>query len=95
MRQLDQVESFVVTRRWVPVGELSPLRRHLFVSAEAAVAPFNVCSGRNRPICALLRNDGRSGARKRLHRLRPHRKCTRRSRCSTRQRPHGVHGRCW
>lgn len=40
MRQLDQGESFVVTRNGVPVGELSPLRRHRFVSAEAAVAAF-------------------------------------------------------
>ena len=40
MRQLDQGESFIVTRNGVPVGELSPLRRHRFVSAEAAVAAF-------------------------------------------------------
>ncbi len=40
MRQLDQGESFVVTRNGVPVGELSPLRRHRFVSADAAVAAF-------------------------------------------------------
>ena len=40
MRQLDQGESFVVTRNGIPVGELSPLRRHRFISAEAAVAPF-------------------------------------------------------
>jgi prevent-host-death family protein len=40
MRQLDQGESFVVTRNGVPVGELSPLRRHRFVSAEASVAAF-------------------------------------------------------
>ena len=40
MRQLDQGESFVVTRNGVPVGELSPLRRHRFVSAETAVAVF-------------------------------------------------------
>jgi prevent-host-death family protein len=40
MRQLDQGESFVVTRNGVPVGELSPLRRHRFVGAEAAVAAF-------------------------------------------------------
>lgn len=40
MRQLDQGESFVVTRNGIPVGELSPLRRHRFVSAEAAVAAF-------------------------------------------------------
>ena len=40
MRQLDQGESFIVTRNGVPVGELSPLRRHRFVSAQAAVAAF-------------------------------------------------------
>jgi prevent-host-death family protein len=40
MRQLEQGESFVVTRNGVPVGELSPLRRHRFVSAGAAVAAF-------------------------------------------------------
>lgn len=40
MRRLDQGESFVVTRNGVPVGELSPLRRRRFVSAEAAVAAF-------------------------------------------------------
>jgi prevent-host-death family protein len=40
MRQLDQGEVFVVTRNGVPVGELTPLRRHRFVAAEAAVAMF-------------------------------------------------------
>jgi prevent-host-death family protein len=40
MRQLDQGESFVVTRNGVPVGELTPLRRHRFVAAEAAVELF-------------------------------------------------------
>jgi antitoxin (DNA-binding transcriptional repressor) of toxin-antitoxin stability system len=40
MRQLDQGESFIVTRNGVPVGELSPLRRHRFVRAEAALAAF-------------------------------------------------------
>jgi prevent-host-death family protein len=40
MRQLDQGESFVVTRNGEPVGELTPLRRHRFVAAEAAVALF-------------------------------------------------------
>jgi prevent-host-death family protein len=40
MRQLDQGQSFVVTRNGVPVGELSPLRRHRFISARAAVAAF-------------------------------------------------------
>lgn len=40
MRRLDRGDSFVVTRRGTPVGELTPLRRHRFISAEAAVAMF-------------------------------------------------------
>ena len=40
MRAVDAGETFVVTRSGVPVGELAPLRRHRFVSAEAAVALF-------------------------------------------------------
>jgi len=40
MRKLDDGETFVVTRNGVPVGELTPLRRHRFVAAEAAVAVF-------------------------------------------------------
>lgn len=40
MRRLDEGETFIVTRNGVPVGELTPLRRHRFVSAEAAVALF-------------------------------------------------------
>jgi antitoxin (DNA-binding transcriptional repressor) of toxin-antitoxin stability system len=40
MRGLDAGESFVVTRNGVPVGELTPLRRHRFVAAEEAVAMF-------------------------------------------------------
>ena len=40
MRRLDEGESFIVTRNGVPVGELTPLRRHRFVAAEAAVALF-------------------------------------------------------
>lgn len=40
MRRLDQGESFIVTSNGIPVGELSPLRRHRFISAEAAVAAF-------------------------------------------------------
>ena len=40
MRRLDRGETFVVTRNGVPVGELTPLRRHRFVAAEAAVALF-------------------------------------------------------
>ncbi|HEX2563902.1 MAG TPA: type II toxin-antitoxin system prevent-host-death family antitoxin [Acidimicrobiales bacterium] len=45
MRQLDRGESFVVTRNGVPVGELTPLRRHRFVTAEAAVAMFRTAPG--------------------------------------------------
>ncbi len=40
MRGLDRGETFTVTRNGVPVGELTPLRRHRFVSAEATVAMF-------------------------------------------------------
>jgi len=40
MRQLDQGETFIVTRNGVPVGELTPLRRHRFVSADTAIAVF-------------------------------------------------------
>jgi antitoxin (DNA-binding transcriptional repressor) of toxin-antitoxin stability system len=40
MRQLDAGETFVVTRHGVPVGELTPMRRHRFVAAETAVALF-------------------------------------------------------
>src|SRR5580692_11060259 len=40
MRQLDRGDTFVVTRNGVPVGELAPLRRHRFVSADTAIAAF-------------------------------------------------------
>jgi antitoxin (DNA-binding transcriptional repressor) of toxin-antitoxin stability system len=40
MRELDEGETFIVTRNGVPVGELTPLRRHRFVEAETAVALF-------------------------------------------------------
>jgi antitoxin (DNA-binding transcriptional repressor) of toxin-antitoxin stability system len=40
MRQLDHCESFVVSRNGIPFGALSPLRRHRFISAAAAVAAF-------------------------------------------------------
>ncbi|HVF06366.1 MAG TPA: type II toxin-antitoxin system prevent-host-death family antitoxin [Frankiaceae bacterium] len=45
MRQLDQGETFVVTRNGVPVGELTPLRRHRFVHADTAVALFRHAPG--------------------------------------------------
>lgn len=40
MNELDEGETFIVTRNGVPVGELAPLRRHRFVPAETAVALF-------------------------------------------------------
>lgn len=40
MRGLDRGDSYVVTRNGVPVGELTPLRRHRFVAAEAAIELF-------------------------------------------------------
>lgn len=40
MRELDEGETFIVTRNGVPVGELTPLRRHRFVAADTAVAMF-------------------------------------------------------
>ncbi len=41
MRRLDQGETFVVTRNGMPVGELSPLRRLRFVTAETVAALFH------------------------------------------------------
>jgi antitoxin (DNA-binding transcriptional repressor) of toxin-antitoxin stability system len=40
MRKLDEGETFVVTRNGVPAGELTPLRRHRFVSADSVIALF-------------------------------------------------------
>jgi prevent-host-death family protein len=40
MRELDEGETFVVTRNGVPVGELTPLRRHRFVAAHVVAAMF-------------------------------------------------------
>lgn len=40
MRGLDAGETYVVTRNGVPVGELSPRRRHRFVNSDAAIATF-------------------------------------------------------
>ena len=40
MRGLDHGETYVVTRNGRPVGELAPLHRHRFVSAEAAADAF-------------------------------------------------------
>lgn len=38
MRALDKGKSFTITRNGVPVGELTPVRRRVFVSTEAAQA---------------------------------------------------------
>jgi antitoxin (DNA-binding transcriptional repressor) of toxin-antitoxin stability system len=54
MRALDRGRSFVITRNGVPVGELIPLRRRMFVAAEAAVAAF---AGAPRVDIARLRKD--------------------------------------
>lgn len=40
MRRLDEGEAFVITRNGTPVGELTPLRRHRFVRAEAVAELF-------------------------------------------------------
>ena len=40
MRELDEGRSFTVTRNGVPVGELSPVRRRVFVSSDVVAAAF-------------------------------------------------------
>ena len=45
MRALDRGESFVVTRNGVDVGELSPLRRRQFVTAETVSVAFRGAPG--------------------------------------------------
>ena len=40
MRRLEAGERFLVTRNGIPVGELTPIRRRHFVSADVAVAAF-------------------------------------------------------
>lgn len=40
MRALTEGETFIITRNGEPVGELTPLRRHRFIRAEAAVELF-------------------------------------------------------
>lgn len=40
MDALDHGESFVVTRRGVPVGELTPVRPRRYVAADQALAVF-------------------------------------------------------
>jgi prevent-host-death family protein len=54
MRALDRGESFVVTRNGTPVGELVPLPRQRFVSAEAVAAAFR---GAPRIDAARFRDD--------------------------------------
>ncbi len=45
MRRLDHGECFIVTRNGQPVGELTPMRRHRFVSSESAFAMFSCAPG--------------------------------------------------
>ena len=40
MRALDRGEEFVITRNGVAVGELHPMRRRRFVTADACLAAF-------------------------------------------------------
>lgn len=40
MRQLDRGETFVVTRRGVPVGELIPIRRRRFAARDHVLDVF-------------------------------------------------------
>ena len=44
MRALDSGESFVVTRRGVPVGELTPVRRLRLVARDAVLATFRAAA---------------------------------------------------
>jgi antitoxin (DNA-binding transcriptional repressor) of toxin-antitoxin stability system len=54
VRELDQSKTLVVARNGAPVGELSPLCRHRFVTADAAVATFQTAPNRD---LARLRAD--------------------------------------
>lgn len=40
MRGLDEGETYIVTRHGQPVGELTPMRRLRFVSADTVTAAF-------------------------------------------------------
>ena len=40
MRALDKGKAFIVTRKGVPVGELIPFRKRMFVPSESAFAAF-------------------------------------------------------
>ena len=44
MRALIEGETFVITRNGEPIGELTPLRRHRFVRAEAATELFRTAA---------------------------------------------------
>jgi prevent-host-death family protein len=44
MRALDSGESFVVTRRGVPVGELTPVRRQRLVARDAVLQAFRTAA---------------------------------------------------
>ena len=44
MRAVSEGETFVITRNGQPVGELTPLRRHRFVRAEAAAEFFRAAA---------------------------------------------------
>ena len=44
MRALTEGETFIITRNGEPIGELSPLRRHRFVRAEAAIELFRTAA---------------------------------------------------
>jgi antitoxin (DNA-binding transcriptional repressor) of toxin-antitoxin stability system len=41
MRELEEGHGFIVTRHGQPIAELTPLRRHRFVSKTAVVANFS------------------------------------------------------
>jgi len=45
MRSLDRGETFIITRNGIPVGELTPLRRHRFVAADTVRALFRNAPG--------------------------------------------------
>ena len=44
MRALTEGESFIITRNGEPIGELTPLRRHRFVRAEAVTELFRTAA---------------------------------------------------
>lgn len=62
MRALDKGTTFTVTRNGVAVGEPTPVRQRLFVTAETAVAVFagapRIARGRfRRDVDALINQD--------------------------------------